>query len=306
MGSTGGWNRSTANQPTVKKDGAKAPSALKGIVAGLVVVCVLGGLCLWMFSGSEEAPKSKPDKERGRIKAVTPAKAPTNVVKVVEAKPKKHSKYVDYDPDKVFKDDRGVLRYKHGNGRVPLSDEEMQKYLVHQNKYERRVPSFRHECENEIAVLIALEPGEMIFGDFDHGKSWQKDFVEALTDPIEINEEDSEFDKQIKKQVEEVKHDLAKRLKQGEDIAKLLEDTRDDLRRLANFKDQIRELVDEQVENAQSAEDVETCFAAMNKMLEDKGLAPVKMNKMMRSVIERSYMKKQAGDGETNNEGVNE
>ena len=58
MGSTGGWNRSTANQPTVKKGGAKAPSAIKGIIVGAIAVAV-GVACILMFSGGENAPKAK-------------------------------------------------------------------------------------------------------------------------------------------------------------------------------------------------------------------------------------------------------
>ena len=72
-----GWNRpNAANQPAVKKGGTKSPSALKGIVAGLVV-CALGALSIWLFSGGDGASKAKPDKAR-RIREVAPATAKAN------------------------------------------------------------------------------------------------------------------------------------------------------------------------------------------------------------------------------------
>ena len=52
MGNSG-WNKpSAANQPTVKKGGAKAPKLGKGILAGLVVcVLALGVLYVMRDSG---------------------------------------------------------------------------------------------------------------------------------------------------------------------------------------------------------------------------------------------------------------
>lgn len=80
------WNRASE----APKVAPKKPSAMRGVVAGLVTVCALGGLCLWMFSGGDDAPKAKTAKERGRIKEVTPAKAPTNAVhEVKKAEPPK-------------------------------------------------------------------------------------------------------------------------------------------------------------------------------------------------------------------------
>ena len=111
-------------------------------------------------------------------------------------------------------------------------------------------------------------------------------------EPVEIKEDDSEEDKRIKQEVEATKHELAARLKAGEDIGAVLEETREELRRMAAYKESVMETArDEIMKNATSTADVDAYHEAMNKMLESKGLAPVKMSGLMRRKIKYDLMK---------------
>ena len=284
-----GWNRPAANQPTVKKGGyppakqpegaarrgAKAPSKVKGIVAGLVTVCALGGLCLWMFSGGENASQAKPDKGSGRIKEVAPAvtnrppaqaaKAPSRVAE-------------QWPPPNATKDADGVWRLpggarpfnpKHREGGMHLSTKS-------------NLPKFDHAVEREIATLITLPPGMPIFGTPNYSK-FKQDFINSLADKIEITDEDSERDRKIKEDVIETKKVLAERVKNGEDIVKILKDTREELQRLSQYKREIQSFVTDQLRNSENADsDVEDAIAAANKMLESKGIAPIRSNALLK------------------------
>ena len=88
------WNKpSAANQQPAQKSGSNPTSTKRGIIAGAVVVVVLGAACVWLFSGNEARQDAASTKERGRIKEVTPAAAPTNAVTVAPKVKDPHEGY---------------------------------------------------------------------------------------------------------------------------------------------------------------------------------------------------------------------
>lgn len=270
MGSTGGWNRSAANQPTAKKGGAKVPSKVRGVVAGLVTVCALGGLCLWMFSGGEDAPKAKAEKERGRIKAVTPAAAPTNVVSVVPEKPARLSKKGTPIPDAVQKDEKGVLRWPSGLRWVDTND-------LHVVKRPMKRKLFTHACDNHIADILTRDPTRMapilIGKRRPYGEAFVEDFKASMNDTTVIDKEDTPEEREVRKRVLETKADLKAALDRGEDIAKIMNDAQDELDRLCQYQDNLRKMVREAARNPElSDDDVRDYVKAANEMLEKQGI----------------------------------
>ena len=285
------WNHPQPNAQAVKK---AEPKKVRGIFAGLIVIAVAGiAVVLVMMSGSSEpAKKDGKRKESAKIREVTPAPAPkAKPEEAVQMVTNRFGKVVPKKKAETYKDERGVLRYKVGNGRVP--DPDAHKYLVKSSTvFTDGLPKFTHRSESEIAMLLSLKPGDMVFGDLPHDDKFKQDFVESLLDPIQILPEDSEADKKLKMEVEACKKELAERVKDGEDLGQILQETRDEYRRLANFKHEMEEMVRKEVaENAQSTTDVDTYFEAMNKMLESKGIEAVKMTKLMRRKLGYDLMK---------------
>ena len=169
-----GWNGSGQKGATPQKPKAtaKKPSPVRGIIAGLVIVLVAVAYFVF-FSGSEKPQKEKVKVERAptTIKQVTPAPAPkAKEEPPVQMVTNRFGKVRPKKKPETYTDEHGVLRYKKGNSRVPMSDEEMHKYLVPQIKRQSNIPEFKHECESEIATLLTVEPGEMVFGDIEHDK----------------------------------------------------------------------------------------------------------------------------------------
>ena len=247
-------------------------------LGALVAVAVIG-VVVWMASSkpsSQIAEDEKPGKKKtSTITVAKPTARPLKPeVKAEEPayKTNRWGEVVKRQKPETYRDERGVLRYKNGNGRVPNPEDfkNPTRISTRGNVYE-----FRHPVENEIAALIMAQPGEPLIGEPDYS-NMKQDFVNALIDKIEIDEDDSELDRELKRNVEEMKKELSERVKNGEDIVEIFKDARRELRASAEYKNSLGELLQEQLYNPEiSDEDLASTIKAANKMLEAKGIEPI-------------------------------
>lgn len=273
------WNGSTGRgeRPQSKpRQPKRRPQGLLVAVCGLVV---LAGVCVvaWVMSGGEK-PTQKADGP-SKVKKTTPvASSNTKPAKPVaqEESPgvrtNRWGEVVKRQKPETYVDERGILRYKKGNGRVPNPDDfkNPTRISTRGNMHE-----FKHPVENEIAVLIMAQPGEMIVGEPDYS-NMKQDFINALIDKIEIDEDDSEMDRELKQNVEELKKELAERVKNGEDLVEILKEARRELRMSADYKQNLNDVILEQLYDPSISDDeLATAMQAANKMLEAKGIEPI-------------------------------
>ena len=279
--------KAKTRKPAVPKKSGKSPAVGKGLVAGLLVVAVAVVAWYFLSATKTDAPEENKFKKQAKIAEVTPVKAPP--AKAEEPKPEpvqmvtnRHGKVVQKKKPETYVDAAGVERYVKGNGRVPLKNPE--KYLVKSVVHPNAYPDFKHDSENEIANLLTIESGGMIFGDREYDKRFEQDFLQALMEPVEITEEDSEEDRRIKENVEAAKHEIAERIKQGENLGDILTAERDEIRRLAQYKQQMEEIFHEQISTGeiQTEQDLDDFCKAVNTMLESKGIEPFKISGLMR------------------------
>ena len=264
----------------------KPPAVGKGLIAGLVVVIAAVGV--WRFlSPKAEEPLEAKGKGQARIAGVVPSPSSPSAKAGTESEParwvtNRHGKVVQKKKPETYVDASGVERYVKGNGRVPLKNPE--KYLVKSVVHPNAYPDFKHDSENEIANLLTIESGGMIFGDREYDKRFEQDFARALLEPVAITEEDSDEDRRIKENVEAAKREIAERIKNGESLANILTAERDEIRRLAQYKQQMEELFHEQLATGeiQTGQDLDDFCKAVNTMLESKGIEPFKISGLMR------------------------
>lgn len=281
------WNGSNGRgeRPQSKsQQPKKRPQGLLLAVCGLAVfacVCVVA----WVMSGGEK-PSQKTDEPR-KEKKTTPVVAsdtkPTKEAAQDESpgvRTNRWGEVVKRIKPETYVDARGVLRYKNGNARVPNPDDFKNPIRIERST---GLPHFNHPVEDEIATLISVAPGETLVGEISY-RGFDKDFVNSLLEKIEFSEDDSEYDREIKQGVIEVKKDLAARIKNGEDLVQILKDARSELMRSAEYKNQIGDLVHEQLLDPNvSDEELKDSIAAANKLLESKGIAPIKETKFLRA-----------------------
>lgn len=267
------------------KSGGGSSGVLKGTVAGVVVVAVaVGAWCLLMPKQNNVKPDVQPSRPTKIVDATPamPSKVEQPKVEPIKMVTNRHGKVVQKRKPETYVDAAGVERYVKGNGRVPL--EHPEKYLVKSVVHPNAYPDFKHDSENEIANLLTIESGGMIFGDREYDKRFEQDFLQALMEPIEINEDDSESDRLIKENVEAAKKELAQRIKNGENLGDILTAEREEIRRLAQYKQQMEDIFHEQVAAGaiSTEQELDDFCKAVNTMLESKGIEPFKASGLMR------------------------
>lgn len=203
MGSTGGWNRPAANQPTVKKSGAKASAMRKGLSVCALIVAVCGAVCYFISSDSDNAPKEKSDKGRGRIKEVAPAvlrgKSPETMFREAVANSestdsKKKDKAVGTQPRHALSVIRGSRK------RV---EEALKKGIR---------PLFAHESDSFLAMYC--QPGVEVPPP-PINEDLKMDFVTSLFDPIVAEEGDTPDQIALKEMVASMRADLKTFISEG-------------------------------------------------------------------------------------------
>ena len=272
------WNRPKENgeavsRPLLKRSGDRFP--LKGAIAGAIVVIGAAVAAWWLWPEGETRQDAASTK-RGLIKEVTPAAA-AKVAVAPEAEQAKKEK-----PQRV-----GEVR----NGYRLLCDGRLQKVSPHPIEVgasnERRGPSFDDRCNQQLADLVQIEPGEGFVGDSEVDfAGFDKDFAKSVLAPVRIEPDDSDYDKQVKQAVIDLKKELVARLKDGEDIVRLLVDTREQLRELATYREDLQGQVWKLSRNRKLTEqDRADLIEAANKMLEERGCKKLELPEAFDGII---------------------
>lgn len=298
------WNAPQSGKmpQRVKSNGGVRPLFLAG--AALVVVAVVG-IVAWLIVGGEKPQqKAEPPKVKNTspIKTAAPDLEPIKTVAKEEPpsfRTNRWGEVVKRKKPETYVDERGILRYKKGNGRVPNPDDFKNPTRI---STRGNIHEFKHPVENEIAALIMAQPGEPLVGEPDYS-NMKQDFVNALIDKIEIGEDDSEMDRELKQSVEAMKKELAERVRNGEDIVEIFKEARRELRMSADYKQNLNEVVLEQLYDPSiSDEELATAIQAANKMLEAKGIEPIgetRFLKVRRRMLRAQERRKAAAASES-------
>ena len=271
------WNRPTSNTVDATSSSrssgrGKMPRLRRGLFAGAIVV--LGaGIAAWLLFSREATSSSLQKKDRGLIKEVKPAAAPTNVVPKKPVDPKE-----DYDHEKFYRDEKGILRWKSSGGRAPDPSKKLRQL---KSFYDPEKQPFHHISEKCIHRLITARPGTKIFGRIDYtNPDFLADFQESIKEPIIVSKEEPPEIQRAKRAMIEAKKEICDRLADGENLADILTQTQKELQRLHEYKRSIEDAVDDAVESSggMSDADLDDYITAANKMLEEKGIAPIHRN----------------------------
>lgn len=163
------------------------------------------------------------------------------------------------------------------------------------NKSQFKLPYevFDFGCENEIACLLDLPPGAGLVGTPIYGGNFKSEFLKSLEQPIIIEENDSDYVKQLKREVREAKVEMKAALDRGEDIEKIMIDARKECQELAIYKRQLEENLNDMINNASITEDdIDDCIKAINIMLERKGIAPLDLGPISKRKLKRILFEK--------------
>lgn len=216
--SSSGWNRPRESAESGVRSAKKAPSQWRGIAAGLAIAVPVVALCLWLFSGGDDNTAAKIDKERGRIKEVTPAAAPKSAkVKKERIKPKN------------AKDALENISYNA----EPLEVKPATK-PVNYRKYTNQV--FRTGVEQLMSWVFTTEPGEMPIPLPNIEERERDNLIGILISPNPVKEGDNEVTAAVKGIVENAKKEMMRYLKQGGDPDDFMQYYNKELFRMFNYR----------------------------------------------------------------------
>ena len=268
------WNRGT---PTAKPP-RKPPSKLRGLVAFLILIALAGGAAWYLLrdQGSVEVRSSEPG--RVLIKEVKPA------VQKPAAPAKKKGRELDPNSfaaklmsGKQFTNEYGYVY------NIPPDPNAKTNYLdVTENEYLRQ--HFKNDIDYHLANLISTEPGEDILGDLPSwykSRSFVRAFEKSMNEPIIIRADDPADIQELKRALMDTKEELHQRIKAGENVGDIIEECFKEMKQLGAYREDIEaQFKDLTHDHALSKEDMEDFLTAANKMLAERGIAPMKMPKV--------------------------
>ena len=265
------WNQPTKPTPANRKSAISKHS--RYILLGcLVVLCVL--IAVSFIADNHNEPAVVSDSKithQPKIPDVTPD---LSAHQGNDNKPVEQVAKIQHSVGEIwFTDDGTKMTTVLKNGEaidVPV--------FVPRNRRLPKTHIFNHPCDNQIANLLRLDPGVGTFGNRDY-KGFKDAFLKSCEEPIIVSEDDDEWTKQLKRDVIETKIELRARMADGEDVEAIMRDTRNEYKKLANIKKDIESEVHNTLLNEDvTEEDMEILVEAANRLLEEKGIAPLKIN----------------------------
>lgn len=207
-----GWNKPTSDQPAVKKGGAKAPSALKGIVAGLAIVVPLAVLLVWIFARSGEQSQGTKRTVRDTIENVGKGAKGERVAR----------------PETVPDDHRRQRRQSNetasgdalSNRNVTVSDE-----TPGTSQKQRYESDGIDSTDQLLGMAASLAEGQTVPPMPIPDEIDKDTFLKRLREPIKIFETDNENVVHLKENMMLMREEMAKALENGEgSISQILRD----------------------------------------------------------------------------------
>lgn len=161
--------------------------------------------------------------------------------------------------------------------------------------------TFKHSADVELGHLLMVEPGEDLLGDSEGMYSgFRKELEEALSEPIEYTNEDTELQRELKDGVKELRNELIARMNAGEDVEKIMTDTRNQLKELALYREDLEEQVKRlaSTDGEMTQKDYEDLVDAANKMLEERGSKPMELPSSLKRTLRIRQVEEQEREKE--------
>lgn len=254
------WNKPTAENRQPK---AKKPSAMRGVIAGLVVVALGAGIVAWLFRSGEAESRLLQEKKPARIAEATPAPktafaAETNAA--AAAAPAKAP------VERVVSSRKTSLGYT-----IEITEDAN----GHRTRHIREPKSMWKSSTDAVIASVLMTPkGQELPPLPPMDKYADAEFLTACKTPIEDSPDDTERQKIAKAIVRSAREEIKERIEAGEHFADILNDHRKLLNENGKIRsDAIRELAE--IKKTKDPADAEVYVTAVNQAFEKMGIEPI-------------------------------
>lgn len=271
---TSSWNRSHESVKSEAGRAKKAPSAIRGIVAGLVVVAIAAVVYFVFFTGSEKPQKEVAKKQSTKIKEVAPAAAPKAEPVAVANEIATQDKSTGHADASNKKADTNIVWLSKRRYLTHLPNGKSVVVYVDDPDAPKKKPTFENGLNNFMVNYI--RPGQVV--PETPIRYTDKDVMDALMEPIKIADEDSDDVKFEKESVSMLREQLRDYIKNGKTAAEFLRDLQNRQNAEAQHVRDARDMIFEALAN-DTPEHARELYNALNKHMEEKGLPKVPLAK---------------------------
>lgn len=255
-----GWNGSDGKKKTTLQSTKSKKHSI--VIWTVVLLTVIFGFIFFT---------SKPEENN-----VTVLEKKSKVVKEHAKSPQKKNskvspKLVTEKREEALKEISTNRVAKHSGKFIDIS-----KAIIIPHKEKPKV--FKHSAEESIASLLEATPGNVVIGNIDYHKKgkFEKSLRESMTDPTVISDNDSEYVKDLKLAVSDVKKELLTRMKAGENPADIMTQSRAELQKLGFYRMELEKELKQIRKDPNIDKDSYNLFVeAANQMLKNKGGEPL-------------------------------
>ena len=153
---------------------------------------------------------------------------------------------------------------------------------------------FNYDSEVAIDVLMNMDIGYKSL--LILPPNMDQDFLNSLSSKIEFDANDTEDEIRRKKDMIEMKKELAKRVAAGEKVSQIAAETLAHYNKIANMRDTLLQEIHEMEKNGATDEEIEDVYEAANTMLKEYDALPIHSPKVRKAIIreriERNKAKK--------------
>lgn len=135
-----------------------------------------------------------------------------------------------------------------------------------------------------------MTPGETLVGTPYYNEKQKREYIASLDEPPIFDKNDTPEQRELRALMEQTKKALKERVAAGEDIGEILTETRVELQDLARYKSDINTMLNELKHKPDATiQDVDDFVKAANRMLEAKGIAPLRLGVVTRRMLQRYH-----------------
>ena len=271
------WNGSGNNKASdkaKKKRPAGASGFGHGLFAGLIVVAIGAAALYVLMGGRGEKAVPKAEKKPVKIAEAEPVKVGRKAAEKVE---EKETPYWER-PTTNGLNEAQIRKWKFMHQKPP-SYTNMVATLGPKPKF-AIFPTF---AENRVAMLMTIEPGTTLVGSPEYDERFREEFMKSCETPIIAEPDDDDYRRELKEAMKRMKIELLDRVRNGEDLCRIMTDAHNEAMRLGTIRQEIEQSMREMIkDSAESEADIDDAVAAANKLLESKGINPIRMNPVLK------------------------
>ena len=293
------WNKPTAENRQPK---AKKPSAMRGVIAGLVVVALGAGIVAWLFRSGEAESRPLHENTPTKIKTVEPAAAP----KKAEPEPEKPAEVVG-KPKEKYPGEKIVEVSTNSGYVIEVSVDangRMTRHVLTTSPWE-------FSSDGLLAMVLASSGNGEMPPLPAIGPEMDEEFKRSLKKPIEILPTDSDEVVAMKKIVMSAREEMKELLKEGGHFSDILIDHHKLLNENGKIRsDAMRELYE--LKKSGDAEGAHKYEVMINAAFSQMGIEPIgddpgteeNLNKRQRRRLRHENADRNAGGGPDNGIGA--